>query len=311
MKRASWLPSIWLWPLSAVLLTACGGTPTQKAAAPTPSAASSRNADELTASALSLWGNGAATESQALTQIQKAAQLAAERPEIVWVYLRICEVVRGCDTQPIEVQLRKLDPASGAVWLGPLGRAQARRDTAAETQILEVMSKATHFNVYWTTLIASLSPPLSRTPAAVMPQPQPTPLTNAMNASIGWLSRLDTAAFTPISNACSEQRVRDPATRVRCDSIAQALRNSDTTLAEGMGLGISQRLSAQNSAASLKLQEQINTLRYQTRAAGGVVAAQLERDKFSEQMLKLNAQLKREQDVSRAILRWAGQPLTQ
>jgi hypothetical protein len=44
--------------------------------------------------------------------------------------------------------------------------------------------------------------------------------------------------------------------------------------------------------------------------AGTVVAAQVEKDKFAEQMIKLMEQLKKEQDVSRAILRWAGQPLT-
>jgi hypothetical protein len=36
----------------------------------------------------------------------------------------------------------------------------------------------------------------------------------------------------------------------------------------------------------------------------------VEKDKFSDQMLKLMSQLRREQDVSKAILRWAGRPLT-
>ncbi|MDY6946262.1 MAG: hypothetical protein SXG53_11125 [Pseudomonadota bacterium] len=197
------------------------------------------------------------------------------------------------------------------MWLGPLARAQRRGDSRAEEQILEVMTKASHFDIYWTTLIARLTPPLSRTPVATsVAQTKPTPLTNSLNATIGWLSALATTSFRPVSSACDEQHVREPGTRVRCEQIAQALQKSDTTLAEGMGLGIAQRLAIPNSASALQLRDKVETLRHQNQAAGAVVAAQVEKDKFSEQLLKLMNQLDQEQEVSRAILRWAGQPLT-
>lgn len=229
----------------------------------------------------------------------------------MWIYLRVCVATPSCDPESIEAQLRKLDPGSGTVWLGPLARAQARKDTRTEDQILEVMGKAGHFNVYWTTLVARLTPPVSRSPVATsVAQPAPTPLTNALNTTIGYLSRLTTQAFTPVSLACDAQQVRDPARRVRCDRIAQVLQRSDTTLAEGVGLGIAQRLAVPNSAVSMQITERINTLSHQNQTSGTIVAAQVEKDKFSDQMLKLMAQSKREQDVSKAILRWAGQPLT-
>ena len=298
-----------LWPLLALLLTACAGSPPQKATAPTTSASSSRNADEQAADALNLWASGAS--SQALKQMQSAARLAPERRELIWLHLRLCMEVKGCEAEPIEAQLRKLDPTSGAVWLGPLARAQARKDTRAEEQILEVMTKAAHFNVYWTTLIARLTPAVSRMPVASSAnQAVLTPLTNGLNTTIGWLSRMDIPALTPISTACDQQRVREPATRVRCERIAQAMQRSDTTLVEGLGLGILQRLALPNSGASLQLTEQVNTLRYQNQTAGSIVASQVERDRFSEQMLNLMNQLPREQEVYKAILRWAGQPLT-
>jgi hypothetical protein len=270
------------------------------------------DADQRAASALALWGTDArANGSEALSQIQQAAKAAPDRPEIQWLHLRLCIEVPGCEPQPIETRLRKLDPSSGSVWLGALARAQARGDTPAADQILEAMSKAAHFNVYWTKLIASLSPPLSRGPIGTsVPQPLPTPLTNSMNATIGWLSALATTAFKSVSAACDAQHVAEPATRVRCQQVAAALQKSDTTLAEGLGLGIAQRLAVPNSANALQLAQQVQTLRYQNQAAGSVVAAQVEKEKFSEQMLKLYAALNREQDVARAILRWAGQPLT-
>jgi len=298
------------WPLSAVLLAACGGAPTQKSTAPAP-VTGSGNPDELAASALTTWASDGAKTSQALALIQRAAQSAPQRPELVWLHARICMETPGCEPQPIEAQLRKLDPASGAVWLGPLARAQARKDTRAEDQILEAMTQAGHFNVYWTTLVARLTPPVSRSPVATsVPQAAPTPLTNALNSTIGYLSRITTQAFTPLSNACDAQQVREPGRRVSCDRIGQILQKSDTTLAEGVGLGIAQRLVVPNSAASMQIMEQINTLSHQNQTSGGIVAAQVEKEKFSDQMLKLMSESKREQDVSRAILRWAGQPLT-
>lgn len=266
----------------------------------------------MAAAALALWGTSASTNgSQALSQIQQAVQAAPERPELLWLHLRLCTEVPGCEPQPIEAQLRKLDPGSGTVWLGPLARAQARRDARAEAQILDMMAKASHFNIYWTTLVARLSRPLSRTPVATSAaQAVPTPLTNAMNSTIGWLSSLAIPAFRSATLACDEQHVREPETRVRCQQVAQALQRSDTTLAEGLGLGIEQRLAIPESASAMQVMGKIQTVRHQTQAAGAVVAAQVEKEKFSEQMLKLMEQLKKEQDVSRAILRWAGQPLT-
>jgi hypothetical protein len=310
MKRAPWnKPTPWL-PLLALLLTACAGAPGPRPDAPA-AAAGNGDANEVAAVALNVWALDGGNTSQALAQMQKAAQLAPQRPEFIWLHLRICAEVKGCEPEPIEAQLRKLDPSSGAVWLGPLARAQARQDARAEEQILEVMSKAGHFNVYWTTLIARLTPPIAKLPTGASTiREVPTPLTNGLNTTVGWLSKLDMPAFTSISKACDQQRVRDPATRVRCEAIAQALQKSDTTLAEGLGLGIAQRLAVPESAAALRLSERINTLRYQNQTSGTIVAEQLEREKFSDQMLKLMAQLPREQDVSRAIIRWAGQPLS-
>ncbi|MET0534389.1 MAG: hypothetical protein ABW171_09210 [Steroidobacter sp.] len=294
--------------LAALFLAACGGTPTQKS--PTPISAGSANADELAASALLTWGNDRGKAPQALGQVQRAVQSAPQRPELLWLYLRLCADTATCEAEVVEAQLRKLDPGSGAVWLGALTRAQARNDSRTEDQILEVMGKSAHFNVYWTTLIAQLTPPISRSPvASSVAQPTPTPVTNALNMSIEYLSRLTTPAFTALSTACDARHVREPDRRVRCERISRILQGSDTTLAEGLGLGIAQRVALPSSTAVMQITAKINTLSYQNQTAGTVVASQVEKDKFSDQMLKLMARLDREQEVSKAILRWAGRPL--
>jgi hypothetical protein len=87
------------------------------------------------------------------------------------------------------------------------------------------------------------------------------------------------------------------------------MQHSDTTLVEGIGIGMAQRLATPASPDALVLEERGATLSYRSQAAGAVVRSQVERDKFSAQMIELMKKLPREQDVSVAILRWAGEPL--
>jgi NifB/MoaA-like Fe-S oxidoreductase len=72
---------------------------------------------------------------------------------------------------------------------------------------------------------------------------------------------------------------------------------------------MAQRLATPASPDSIVLDERVATLSYRSQAAGAVVREQVERDRFSAQLLELMKKLPREQDVSVAILRWAGQPL--
>jgi hypothetical protein len=123
------------------------------------------------------------------------------------------------------------------------------------------------------------------------------------------LSAAVVPAFKPLSPACEVARTQEPAARARCDRIAQAMQSSDTTLVEGLGLAMAQHLATPASPEAVVLDERIATLSYRSQAAGAVVRSQVERDKFSAQMIELMKKLPREQDVSVAILRWAGEPL--
>jgi hypothetical protein len=291
------------------LLAACAGSPS----APQRSSAAAKpsgSADEL--AAVALRSLVVVRDPQgALAAIARASELAPERPELVWLHARACMEVRGCEPEPIEARLRKLDPSNGVVWLGPLARAQARRDVRAEDPILEAMSRAERFDLYWTALIWRLSAARH----ANMPQPADgkpppgAPLTAALDSTTESLSRIVVPMFKPLSSSCGQQRVQDPTTATRCERIAQAMQRSDTTLVEGLGLGIAQRLAPPGSPNSVVIDERIGTLSYRSHAAGAVVSAQVERDKFSTQLLELMKKLPREQDVSVAILRWAGKPL--
>ena len=109
----------------------------------------SGNADELAGDALQALAESDA--QRALAAIARANLVAQNRPDLAWLHARICMLTPGCEPEPIEARLRKLAPDNGVVWLGPLARAQARQDKRVEEQILEAMSRAQRFDLYWTT----------------------------------------------------------------------------------------------------------------------------------------------------------------
>ena len=268
----------------------------------------SGNADELAGDALRELAESDA--QTALAAIARANLVAQNRPDLAWLHVRICALTPGCEAEPIEARFRKLAPDNGVVWLGPLARAQSRRDKQVEAQILEAMSHAQRFDLYWTTLVWRLSAARSaKAPAAGTPGASPAPLTEALDRTTEALSAAVVPAFKPLSTACETARSQDPTERARCDRIAQAMQSSDTTLVEGFGIGMAQHLATPASPEAIVLDERAATLSYRNQAAGAVVRSQVERDKFSAQLIELMKKLPREQDVAVAILRWAGEPL--
>jgi len=297
--------------LAALLvLAACASHEPQRG--PGATTASTRtpsgNPDELAGDALQALAAG--DGQRALAGIARANVLAPKRPDLAWLHARICMLSPGCEPEPVEARFRTLAPDNGVVWLGPLARAQSRNDKRVEDQILEAMSRAQRFDLYWTGLVWRLATARNaRAPANGSPGAAPHPLTNALDETTEALSNAVVPAFKPLNTSCALDRTEDPATRTRCERIAQAMQRSDTTLVEGVGLGIAQRLATPASPDALVLEERGATLSYRSQAAGAVVRSQVERDKFSAQMIELMKKLPREQDVSVAILRWAGEPL--
>jgi hypothetical protein len=297
--------------LAALLvLSACASQSPQRGT--TRSATSARtptgNPDELAGDALQALADG--DGRGALAAIARANLVAPNRPDLAWLHARMCTMSAGCESEPLEARLRKLAPDNGVVWLGPLARAQSRHDKRVEDQVLEAMSRAQRFDLYWTGLVWRLSTARSaRTPPSSDPKAPSQPLTQALDQTTEALSSAVTPAFKPLNAACGLDRTQDPATRTRCESIAQAMQRSDTTLVEAIGLGIAQRLATPASPTATVLEERGATLSYRSQAAGAVVRSQVEREKFSTQLIELMKKLPREQDVTVAILRWAGEPL--
>ena len=294
--------------VSALAFGAFGGCASPATTRETPASANT-DADPLLASALRAWAFDR-NSVQALQLARQATAAASKRADAAWLYVRLCDATSGCDAAPLEARLKKLAPDNGAVWLSVLKRAQTQKDAQAEAQILTAMGRAERFDWYWTTLVQRIATAAHASGPPRSDDQANTPLTGALTDTVAWLSSLMLPSLAPLTAACSAERVRNPVRRVTCERIAQILQRGDSYAAEGLGLGIAQRLAVPGSEEARRSEQRIETLAYQNQTAAAVMAGQIEREKFSAELIELMKKLPREQDVSLAILRWAGEPLT-
>ncbi len=248
--------------------------------------------------------------ARALAHIERALTQEPQRAELLWLAARLCADVPRCDPTQFEARLRKVDSGNGVVWMGPLTRAQDKGDTAAETQILEALSREARFDVYWNSLLSQAAVVVSREARQPAPKMLNGPLTNAINDVGNWLSAVAVPSFAGLANACSRERTHDTRVAERCRKIAKVLQQGDTYAAEAVGIGIAQRAISPDSPNSIALTEHAAVLSYRHDTARDVMAEQVEREKVSAELIQLMQQLRREQEVSLAVLRWAGLPLT-
>jgi hypothetical protein len=289
----------WASIVAAIVLTACASGPARTSK---QSSSSKPTADQ--------WALAAVEALQirhdsalALADIQRATQMEPQRADLTWLWLSLCVRAQGCAPEPIEVRMRKLDVGNGAVWIGPLARAQAERDVRSEEQILIALGKAQRFDVYWNSLLWRLASIRAR----AAPADQRLAKTVALNDVAGMLSAVILPSLQPLATACSAERMAQQQTIARCKLVAQVLEKGDSYAAEGVGLGIEQRIYRDGTPEAVVLADRIQNLRYRRDTAAGIIESQVEREKFSEQYVELLKKLPREQDVTDAILRWAGE----
>ena len=290
-------PTIVAASFFALWLTGCANP----AAKPTKAGAKSTvpSADVLMAEALAAF-QVQRDGGRALTLLAAAAQQAPTRPDVAYVQMSLCGLIEGCQPEAFETRLRKLDAANGAVWIGALMRAQRQGDRAVESQVLDALGRSERFDMYWNVLGANLTRVRSQGTTGVEAK---------LNETLGWMGATIVPAFAALTTACSRLRTSEAEWAARCGRVAKVLLNSDTYLAESVGLRLALQVTA-DTLASAQLAERARTSRYRWRATSEIIGTQLERDKFALELLELMTTLRREQDVHLAVVRWAGQPIT-
>lgn len=202
------------------------------------------DADSQAAAALLVAGKHA---GQSLRLVAQASLVAPERADLVWLHIQFCQADASCDPEPLEGQLRILDKANGAGWLGALARANKRSDEQSKSAALAAIGRSDRLDIYWTTLIARLSHPIASTKVVS--------LAEAEIYVIGVLAAETISAYQVLSNACKGERLRHDDVVETCRGIANALLQGDTTITEMMGAAIAKRVWPENSTKWVEADE--------------------------------------------------------
>jgi beta-lactamase regulating signal transducer with metallopeptidase domain len=177
------------------------------------------DADAQAAGALMIADLG--QHEQPLAMVAQASLLAPERADLVWLHIQLCEAVASCDPEPLERRLQVLDEKNGAGWLGALARASKRGDEAAKSAALAAVARSGRVDVYWTTLVARLTPQVASTKALSLPE--------AMKNIIGGLAAVAIPRFRDITDdACKAERATQENVMETCRGVANSLLNGDT-----------------------------------------------------------------------------------
>jgi hypothetical protein len=283
--------------VSALALAGCGGT--QQKPGATPAAGTNASVDAIASEALAVFhlqSDGA----RAWTLISEATKRAPERPDLAYLQTRLCELLEGCQPEPYEARVRKLDADNGVIWMRSLAAAQRRRETAVEAQLVDAIGRSRHVDVYWNALAASIAG------ARIANRTRPD---TALSETISWMGEAIVPSMQPLTIACSRSRTTDQQWADRCRRAARALTNGDTYLIESVGTKLAQQVAGETTE-QIQLGERERTSRYLWRTYAALSNSQIERDKYATELIELMRKLRREQDVHLAVTRWAGRPVT-
>jgi hypothetical protein len=228
---------------------------------------------------------------QSLALIARATVAAPERPELLWLHISMCREENGCNPEPLERRLRVLDAQNAAGWLGELARARHSTDDAALVMPLTAISRSQHLDIYWTSLITSLSRATANTRAS--------PPDEATVTVIGLLAAQTIPAYQALSNACKGERLSKPEALEVCRGVAKSLMNGDTYLTEMIGAAIAKRVWPEGSAELKAAAEAPRIYEYQTKV---LFQDDAWIDAHMGEYLTFCAQNRREQDVYKALL---------
>lgn len=201
--------------------------------------AAAGDADSLAAAAeLTDWSR--TNESRRFALLTRAATLAPDRADLVWLEIEACRRINTCDSTPFVATLHRLDPDNGAAWASLLDAASERGDAVAINRYLGAIADSKRFDIYWNASIAHLT-------AAVL-KVGTMDASTALTTLIGTEAALALPPYKNISQACKAPATEDARRLNSCRSIATVMRSGDTYLTEMMGIAIAKQVWPESSA---------------------------------------------------------------
>jgi hypothetical protein len=246
------------------------------------------DADSLAAAALLSIGPGV-DPVRRLTLIARAVSEAPDRPDLVWLNVRICTQVDGCNPEALEAQLRALDSDNGAAWFDSIGPAAGRNDEAAVRKSLAAIETSTRFDTYWNTTIVHVTDAMLRT--------KTIDLRTAFTAAIGVAAATVIPPYQAILNACKGESLKDHEFVATCRQVASVMRRGDTYMTELVGLAIAKRTWPEGSAEFVGAVSARRVIHYRIHIDGQISLDRVWSSRYAAKRLHLMTKYRTEQEV--------------
>jgi hypothetical protein len=262
----------------------------------------SADADSLAAAAMLSIGP-TANPVQRLTLIERAVSEAPNRPDLVWLNIRLCAQVAGCNPQQLEAQLRALDPDNGAAWFDSIGRAGKRNDVVAMRTDLSAIATSRRFDMYWNATIVHITSAILKTHTMDLPI--------ALVATIGMAAATAVPSYQTILNACKGDPLQDPDVLRTCRQVSTVMRGGDTYLTEMVGIAIAKRAWPEDSPTYVAAISARRVGHYRMDADGKLSLHRFLSSDYAAKRLQLMTEKRTEQEVILAEIlnaKWSPNP---
>jgi len=237
-------------------------------------------------------------DSRRLALLTRAATLAPDRADLVWLEIEACTHIDTCDPTPLAETLHRLDPGNGAAWASLLDAASKRGDAVAMNRYLGAIANSKQFDIYWNGSIAHLT-------GAVL-KVGTMDASTALTALIGAEAAFAIPAYQDISQACKAPATEDVGRLKACRSIATVMRNGDTYLTEMVGIAIAKRVWPEGSPEFTDAVAARRLAQYRMRTEGTIAVTSLHTNAEALDYLELLTTHRAEQEVALAVITGAG-----
>lgn len=250
------------------------------------------DADSLAAAAMLSFAP-TVDNGQRLSWIARAVSEAPDRPDLVWLDIRLCAQVASCDPESLEPQLRALDPENGAAWFDSLVRAEKHQDVAAVRKDLAAIATSKRFDLYWNSTVVHLTNAILRT--------HTLDVRSALWTTTG-VASADIPAYHTILETCTADSLRDPEVLRTCRQVSAVLRAGDTYLTEMIGPAIAKRAWPETSSEYVDAAGAKRLAHYRMDADAKLGLHRLFQSGYAARRLRLMTQMRTEQEVIHAEL---------
>ena len=230
--------------------------------------------------------------AQRMRLIARAVEEAPDRPDLVWLNVRLCTQVDGCNPEPLETQLQALVPENGAAWFDSIGRAEKRNDVAAVRVAMVAIATSTHFDTYWNATIVHVANAILKTHTMNLP--------TALVTTFGVASAMAIPAYQTIVNACKGEPLQDRDVLRTCRQVSSVMRSGDTYLTEMVGVAIAKRAWPEGSAEYLDAVSAKRVAHYRMDTDGKIGLHHFWSSRYAATRLQLMVENRTEQGVNLA-----------